>query len=397
MPKGAGTAIEWHSPTLSKPDESRVTMRKNDVCRGVSRPMIGFAAALALLAGACSQEAGTEAPQVRPVRAVTVEKGTSGDVATLTGDIQAEDEAALAFRVSGRMIERLANVGDRVTAGQVVARLDPQNALNSLRAARAALVAAEGQLVQASNHFDRQERLLGNGFTTRAIYDDARQGMLAAQSQVEAAEAQLKIAEDNVSYTELKADAPGVVTARGAEPGEVVQAGQMILQLARQGGRDAVFDVPAQLLRTVPADPVVRVSLADAPTVVALGRVREVAPQADPVTRTFRVRVGLDNPPAAMLLGSTVNGSVQLDNTPVIEVPASSLTALNSTPAVWVVDPATSTVALRNVEVLRFNPATVAISSGLTEGDVVVSAGVQALHPGQKVRLLGAGLLGAGS
>ncbi|MCJ8144169.1 efflux RND transporter periplasmic adaptor subunit [Ancylobacter sp. A5.8] len=359
--------------------------------RNAPRPLVALAAAAALLLGACSPESEAEAPQVRPVRVVTVEKGTGGNVATLTGTVEAEDEAALAFRVSGRMIERLANVGDRVTAGQVVARLDPQNAQNGLRSARAALTAAEGQLVQASNHFDRQERLLGNGFTTRAIYDDARQGMLAAQSQVESAEAQLKIAEDNVSYTELTADAPGVVTARGAEPGEVVQAGQMILQLARQGGRDAVFDVPAQLLRSVPASPIIRVSLADQPSMTATGRVREVAPQADPVTRTFRVRVGLDNPPAAMLLGSTVNGAVELDSTPTIEVPASSLTAFNNAPAVWVVDPATSTVSLRNVEVLRFNPATVAIASGLAEGDVVVSAGVQALYPGQKVRLLGSG------
>lgn len=361
------------------------------VSKYVSPPTIGIAVCLALLTGACSQEEEAREPQNRPVRVVTVEKSTGSGAATLTGDIQAEDEAALAFRVSGRMIERLANVGDRVAAGQLVARLDPQNSLNALRSARAALTAAEGLLVQASNHYERQERLLGNGFTTRAIYDDARQGMLAAQAQVDSAEAQLKIAEDNVSYTELKADAPGVVTARGAEPGEVVQAGQMILQLARQGGRDAVFDVPAQLLRTVPADPLITVVLADSPTVTAIGRVREVAPQADPVTRTFRVRVGLDNPPAGMLLGSTVNGTVQIDDSPVIEIPASALTAFNSRPAVWIVDPATSTVSLRNVEVARFNPATVAISSGLAEGDVVVSAGVQALYPGQKVRLLGSG------
>jgi len=346
---------------------------------------------MALLLGACEPANEAEAPQVRPVRVVTIEKGDSGEVVSLTGDIQAEDEASLAFRVSGRMIERFANVGDTVRAGQVVARLDPQNALNTLRSAKAAVAAAEGRLVQAANNFDRQERLLGNGFTTRAIFDEAQQGLQTAQAQVDSAEAQLKIAEDNVSYTELKADAPGVVTARGAEPGEVVQAGQMILQLAREGGRDAVFDVPAQVLRSQPADPVIRVTLTGDSSVVASGRVREIAPQADPVTRTFRVRVGLDNPPETMRLGSTVTGQVRFDNSPSIEVPASALTAFNSQPAVWVVDPASSTVAMRNVEVLRFNPATVAISSGLSVGEVVVSAGVQALHPGQKVRLLGSG------
>lgn len=348
-----------------------------------------LAASLAL--AGCGAEPEAEAPAPRPVRVVTVEKGVGGQVASFTGDVQAQDEAALAFRVSGRMIERSANVGDVVKAGQVVARLDPQNALNARRSAQAALAAAESQLVTAANTFERQEQLLRNGFTTQANHDAARTALQAAQSGVDNAEAQLKIAQDNVSYTELVADAAGTVTARGAEPGEVVQAGQMILQLARQGGRDAVFDVPANVLRAVPADPVITVALSDDPSVTATGRVREVAPQADPVTRTFRVRVGLDNPPPAMRLGSTVVGRVELGTDAAIELPASALTAVNDRPAVWVVDPATATVALRNIELRRFSPASISVETGLSPGEVVVTAGVQALHPGQKVRLLGAG------
>ena len=343
-----------------------------------------------LLAG-CGEEPQAQAPAPRPVRVVTVEKGVGGQVSSFTGDVQAQDEAALAFRVSGRMIERSANVGDQVKAGQVVARLDPQNALNALRSAQAALAAAESQLVTAANTFERQERLLGNGFTTQANHDAARTALQAAQSGVDNAEAQLKTAQDNVGYTDLVADAPGTVTARGAEPGEVVQAGQMILQLARQGGRDAVFDVPANVLRAAPVDPVITVTLSDDPSVTALGRVREVAPQADPVTRTFRVRVGLDTPPAAMRLGSTVIGRVKLGRDAAIEIPASALTAVNERPAVWVYDPASQTVALRNIELRRFSQASVAVETGLSPGEIVVTAGVQALHPGQKVRLLGAG------
>ena len=118
---------------------------------------------------------------------------------------------------------------------------------------------------------------------------------------------------------------------------------------------------------------------------------REVSPQADPVTRTFAVRVGLTDAPAAMLLGATVTGNVQMDAERIIEIPASALTKINLQPAVWIVDPSTTTVALRNVEVTRFGPATVAISQGLDIGEVIVTAGVQALHPGQKVRLLGLG------
>jgi len=123
--------------------------------------------------------------------------------------------------------------------------------------------------------------------------------------------------------------------------------------------------------------------------VTARGRVREVAPQANPVTRTFEVKVGLADPPAAMRLGATVNGRVEIESGPVIEVPATALTKSNQQPAVWIVDPAAGTVSLRNVDVLRFDPTRVVVSGGLDTGEVVVTAGVQALHPGQKVRLLG--------
>jgi RND family efflux transporter MFP subunit len=168
----------------------------------------------------------------------------------------------------------------------------------------------------------------------------------------------------------------------------VVQAGQMIVRLARKDGRDAVFDVPAQLIRSAPPDPQIVVSLTDDPSVTAQGRVREVAPQANPVTRTFDVKVGLADPPAAMQLGATVTGRMQMEAFPVIDIPASALTRFNQKPAVWIVNPSSFTVSPRNIEVLRYDPAMVAVS-GLDTGEIVVTAGVQALHPGQKVRLLG--------
>jgi RND family efflux transporter MFP subunit len=192
-----------------------------------------------------------------------------------------------------------------------------------------------------------------------------------------------------VSFTELKADAPGVVTATGSRAGEVVQAGQMILKLARKDGRDAVFDVPVQVLRSAPSDPEITVALTHDPSVVARGRVREVAPQADPVTRTFEVKVGLTAPPEAMRLGATVTGSTQRDAQATVEIPSTALTKFSRQPAVWVVDPKSRAVSLRNVDVLRFDQSTVAVSGGLDTGEIVVTAGVQALHPGQVVRLLG--------
>jgi membrane fusion protein, multidrug efflux system len=351
-------------------------------------PSLLVLVALVVLSG-CSPELDTAAPQPRPVRTVTVEQRAAGATVTLTGRIEAEDEVALAFRISGRVLENDRKLGDRIEAGQVVARLESQNERNALRAAQANLVASQGQLTQARNHFERQDTLLKQGWTTQANHDQAKQALQTAESQVDAAEAQMKTAYDLVSFTELKADAPGVVTAVGPAAGEVVQAGQMILRVARRDGRDAVFDVPAQVIRTAPSDPRITVNLTDDPKVSTTGRVREIAPQADPVTRTFAVKVGLNDPPPAMRLGATVTGRMEVDSVPVIEIPATALTKANSQPAVWIVDPANRTVSIRNVDVLRYDPARVAVSGGLTTGDVIVTAGVQALHPGQKVRLLG--------
>jgi membrane fusion protein, multidrug efflux system len=353
-------------------------------------PMMAFMTlAAALLLAACQKETDTAVPAARPVRTVTVAKSSAGVPLSFTGRIEAEDEVALAFRISGRLLENNSKLGDRLQPGQVIARLESQNEMNTLRQAQAGLAAAQGQLTQARNHFVRQETLLAQGWTTQANFDQATQAQQTAQSQVDAAEAQLKTAHDLVSFTELKADAPGVITAVGPGAGEVVQAGQMVVRLARKDGRDAVFDVPAQVIRSAPSDPQVAVSLTDDPAVTAHGRVREVAAQANPVTRTFEVKVGLTEPPPAMRLGATVVGRMETDAVPIIEIPATALTRANQQPAVWIVDPSSRTVSIRNVDVLRFEQAQVVVSQGLDTGEIVVTAGVQALHPGQKIRLLG--------
>jgi RND family efflux transporter MFP subunit len=352
------------------------------------RPYLISVVAVALLGVGCEREAKVEAPPPRPVRTVVAEKTELGQSVSFTGQIQAEKEVTLAFRIGGRILERTVDTGDTVKPDQVVAKLDPQNELNALRSARAALSAAEGRLTQEAAQFDRQRQLLDRGFTTRVLFDQAQQAYTTAQAQVDDAKAQLEIAEDRVSYTELKAGVTGTVTARRAEAGEVVQAGQPIFQVARDSGSDAVFNVPAQVIRTAPADAAIIVALADDPSVTAKGRVRQVDPQADPITRTFKVRVSVNDPPPAIRLGATVTGRMDVESGKGFAVPASALTSAERNPAVWIVDPASLTVKLQPVEILRFDPGTAVISKGLEDGEIVVTAGVQALHPGQKVRLI---------
>ncbi|MCU0835908.1 MAG: efflux RND transporter periplasmic adaptor subunit [Chromatiaceae bacterium] len=357
--------------------------------RGVS---LATAASLLLLLTACgpSDEPEEGPPPIRPVRVVTVEERAAGNTVTLTGTIQAKDDVNLAFRIGGQLLERNVNVGDRVTTGQVVARLDPSTLRDAVQAARANLAAAMARLVEARNEVERFEPLLPRGFVSRQMFDQAVEARNAAQAMVDAAEAQVSTAETQLSYTELLADGPGVVTARGAEPGEVVAVGQMIVRLAREGGRDAVFDVPARVKDEAQPDQDVRVSLSTDAQVQARGRVREVSPEADPVTRTFQVRVGLTDPPEALRLGSTVTGTVELGGGAGMIIPAAAMTSAQGRPAVWVMDPAAGTVALRPVDVARYELDSVLIAHGLTDGELVVTAGAQTLRPGQQVRLLGA-------
>ena len=321
---------------------------------------------------------------------VTVEQGAEGEIVSLTGQVRAKDQVSLAFRLDGRMIERPVHVGDVLKPGQVVARLDPQIQDNALRSAEANLASMQAVLTQARLTFGRQQQLIKDGWTTRANFDEVQQKLLSAEAQVDSAEAQVRTAREQQSYTVLSADSPGAVTASGAEPGEVVRAGQTIVQLARQGGRDAVFDVPEQLIRNNPPDTLVDIALTNDPQVKATGRVREIAPQADSTTRTFQVKVGITDPPAGMKLGDTVLGRIRLTAPPGVEVPASALTETDGRPAVWVVDPKSKTVSLRGIEVARYDEAVVVISKGLNTGEFVVTAGVQTLHSSQKVRLEGA-------
>ena len=349
-------------------------------------PMLVGSALVFLVA--CQPAGEIAAPEVRPVRVVTIQSGSVGDSVSLTGRVQAESEVNLAFRIDGRMISRAVNIGDTVKAGQEIARLNPENEENGLRGAEATLQGARGQLVEARANEERNRSLLAQNFISKAAFDRIAQVANSAQAQVDAAQAQVGIARNRLGYTQLLADVGGVVTAVGAEPGEVVQGGRMVVQVARKDGRDAVFDVTERVKNVASANPEITINLASDPAVTAKGRVREVSPRADPVTGTFAVRVGLIDPPAVMRLGTTVTGRMQFGAPQGIEIPASALVRAEGRSAVWVVDPQALTVSLRTIEVSASDPAKVRVATGLKPGEIVVAAGVQALRPGQKVRLL---------
>ena len=348
-------------------------------------------AALALCAltflSACQRAAEAPPPEVRPVRTTTIGQGASAGVIALTGTVQPQNEVNLSFRIDGRMIERTVDIGDNIKPGQLIARLDPQNEESGVQTVRAQIAGANARLLEARNNFDRMRDLVVDAAVSRTQYDQAEAMLRSAESQVEALQAQLDLAQNRLGYTRLVSEITGVVTARGPEAGEMVSPGRMIIQVARDGGRDAVFDVPERIKDNTTKNADITVTLSSDPKVTTAGKVREVSPRADPVTGTFAVRVRLLDPPPAMRLGTTVTGRIRVDAAAGVSLPAAALMRADGRTAVWVVDAKTGTVALRNITVGSSDAATVVASSGLNPGDVVVTAGVQALRPGQKVRV----------
>lgn len=343
-------------------------------------------AAAMLIIVACGRGGNEQVEEVRPVRVMTIERHAAGSAIALTGRLQAQAEVNESFRIDGRLTERKVDVGDHVRSGQVLARLDPMNEESNLQSARAQLSSAEARALEARFNFTRMRDLVSDHAVSQALFEQAKAMSTVTQAQVESARALVNIAQNRLNYTNLAADAAGVVTARGAEPGEVVNAGRMIVQIAREGAVDAVFDVPARIKNMGSANPEITVALTSNPNLTAHGRVREVSPRADPVTGTFAIRVQLIDPPAAMRLGSTVTGQVAMGETPTIEIPASALIRPGGKTAVWIVDTKSGMVFAREIVLAGFDQERVQVSQGLEAGDVIVTAGAQVLRSGQKVR-----------
>jgi RND family efflux transporter MFP subunit len=327
----------------------------------------------------------TRTPALALVRTVIAKPSTIASDLIFTGDIQAQSQVNVSFRTNGKIAKRLVEVGDHVGADQVLAKLDPQEQRANLNNAQAALASAEALLTQAKLSFKRQEQLLASGYTTRPSYDDAEQQLRTTQASVDSAKAALGTAEEQFSYTDLKAGVDGIVLSRTFEVGQVVQAGQTVLAMAQDGPRDAVFNIFEAVLAAPPESKTVEVTLQADPRIRTVGRVREISPSVDPASGTVRVKVGLEETPKAMSLGAVVIGTGKFRSRPAIVLPWSALYRWENGPAVWVRDTVNGTVAPRPVVIERYGPNTIALKGGVESGEEVVIAGIQLLRPGQNV------------
>jgi RND family efflux transporter MFP subunit len=348
--------------------------------------------ALVLLAAplsACNDRAVTAVERAAFVRTEIVQPQDGQGGLTLTGEVQARFRADLSFRVSGRVLARLIDVGAHVNAGELLARLDPAEQQADFDAAMAAVAAAEAQLRVAQATYDRQSNLLSSGFTTRTAYDQAQEQLQTAQGTLESAKAELGKAREALGDTELHARVAGVITARNFEVGQVVQAAQSVFTLAQDGERDAVFDVPESMFLGEMEGGRVSLALVSGPDVAGVGYVREISPAIDPKSSTVRVKVAIQNPPPAMTLGSAIAGTAGTKRTTEITVPWTALTATGSRPAVWIVDPKTKTASLKPVTVGAYEAGALLIKEGLEAGDRVVVDGGKLLSSGQPVTFAG--------
>ncbi|WP_024301288.1 efflux RND transporter periplasmic adaptor subunit [Pseudogulbenkiania sp. MAI-1] len=336
---------------------------------------------------ACAKEA-TVQEDIRPVRYVTAGGNATQAGASFAGDIRARQETPLAFRVGGKIAERLVNAGDRVKKGQVLARLDANDYELDLAAKQAQLAAARSDLVQQEADLKRSQELLGKQFISQAQVDRQQNAVNAARAQLQQAQAQLAGSRNQNGYTILRADADGVIGSVSAEAGQVVAAGQAVMKLALDGPREVAIQVPENALVALREAKTLQVKLwADGQSY--RGALRELAADADPATRTYAARISLDGANDALQLGMSATVTLPApDRGEKLQLPLSALLDQDGKHYVWVIDPKSRKVGRREIRVESIGNTVAHVSGALKAGEQVVSAGVHLLRDGQQVRLL---------
>ena len=340
--------------------------------------------ASALTVAGCKQEVKAPEP-VRPVLSTVLLPTATGSTAAV-GTIQPRYETNLGFRALGRLVARPVNVGDLVAEGQTIAAVDPTALELAVRSAKADLSKAEALLENATGTEERKRILIKTDATTKQTLDDAEQVRAGSQASTARSRANLVKAIEQLGYTRVKSDFAGVVTAVKAEVGQVVAPGQSVVTVARLDAREAVVDVGADFPVPLTVGLPFTASLQLLPAVQVQGQIREIAPQADQVTRMRRVRIALNDPPESFRLGSTITASLSSGYSSVLRVPASAVLKEGAETFVWVIDTSTSTVSRRKVD-LAEDERGIRVTGGLAAGTRIATAGIHTLKQGQQVRI----------
>jgi multidrug efflux system membrane fusion protein len=351
-------------------------------------PVAGLMVAALGLAG-CSQEKAEVKDIIRPVKVIEIAQAHDTRTLSYSGSVRARTESALAFRVNGKITERLVDIGQHVASGDVLARIDPGDYDLSVKSAQAALDAAERQVETVELARKRAEQLFAKNFAPKSQLEQATLTYDQAVATRDSARSSLAQAKNQVGYTDLKADRDGIVTAVNADVGQVVGSGTPVVTVAVDGEKEVLIAVPEMEIAEFKPGKVVKAGFWSDDALALDGKVREVAGSADPQSRTFAVRVSLPNDPR-VLLGMTANIEASAANErQLVSIPLSALAEKDSQSIVWTVDRGADTVHARSVKVARFAADGVRVAQGLKPGDVVVAAGTQFMTENLKVKLAG--------
>ncbi len=358
-----------------------------DVARTLSwlhfLPLIILSVVIFLLPG-CGDNHGNKTVPVRTVRYVVVGSAQTLPALERTGEIHAHDETILSFRTGGRIVTRSVDIGDRVNAGQLLATLENTTSQNQLDGAQADYEGAKASAQVAALNVSRMQKIMPTGAIARTQLDNARADWLVARARLKNSESALRNARENLGWTRLIAPQSGMIIEVSASAGQVVSGGQSVLTLATGEARDVVFDIAKPDAIPPQEQAGLRVSLLNDPSVQASAALRDISPQADPQTRTWRVRATLQNPPLAMALGASVTVTLPATGPHGYALPASALSRVGDKPAVYVINPQ-SQAQLRVVVPAYYTATSVIISGGLEPGDRVITAGVSKLRSGEPV------------
>ncbi|WP_213942048.1 efflux RND transporter periplasmic adaptor subunit [Pseudomonas sp. dw_612] len=339
-----------------------------------------------LLLVACSKKEPPPEP-VRPVLSIEVKSLNQEDLGRFAGSIQARYESNIGFRVPGRIASRNVDVGAEVEKGALLATLDPTDQQNQLRSAEGDLARIQAQFINAQANARRQQALFDRGVGAQAQLDIAQTDLKTTQASLDQAKAAVDQSKDQLNYVQLRTDHKAIVTAWNAEAGQVVTAGQQVVTLAQPDIKEAVIDLPDTLVDQLPADVVFQVAAQLDPSITSTAIIREIEPQAQSATRTRRARLTLTDTPPGFRLGTAISVTLSSAIKPRLELPVSALQEVDGKTRIWVIDPQNQTVSPRDVSLISRTDSTVVLADGVKSGERVVSAGVNSLKPGQKVKI----------